>query len=418
MKYFHRQLFLTFLLGAVISICQGQDTGFNAGGKEAMNPIYRTELFIAWSDSVLSSANGIPLVITSDSREIVRHAGLTIKIDESLVHASINDKGFYYIPIVKNGKSVLIDIKIKHPEFHEFDTSFVWGAEQATALQIDLRPRYLILVRGRVMAHNVPLEGATVGIQHLSDTIQTKTLGCYYDEEGYYNCLYDGMFKERIATDNPNDSIFITIRKDGFVPLRHTLVFKEYNGEIMEYKLRYADRLPEVYKNNLALKLTVPLISDDSWFAALSYIRGLNIGGFDRIGLGAEASVLIKDHTETYPTYQGHADAKTDSSYLVGFAGPTIFFWITNPLQRRYSIYAGNTFAYEFNTSFISLQPFLGCRFFLDLNKAISFDIRYLNYEIDAAKYEFNLYGQATQHIERVKFSNDILISLGFHIGF
>ena len=399
--------------------CWGQDseTGFNNQPGTDSKGSFNKVLFYTIADSIRSiHPSAFLLGARSSFREHVSDIDLKITVNGNPSSISRIDKGYFIIHDLKIGSQV--NISTTHREYYDSDTLItIKNMEDYTSI-ITLNPKFKITLRGRVYSGNIPVEDVDVKIIHGTDSFNLKTLSCYYDNEDYWNCLYHGMFKYDIATENTTDSIYIFLSKNGYKNTTYAVKFDEYSGDIIPLKIRYDGLLPKLYHNNIALKLTFPLISEKNWFAGFSYLYSLKLHKFNRLALGAEGSILIKNQVEEFPTLNGLDNAKADTSYLIGFAGPTAVVWITNPLIRNYSVYLGSTYAYMFNSETFSFQPFIGGRFFVDLNKAISFDLRYLSYELDVVKYTFNPYGAAIRTIERESLKNQIMISVGLHIGF
>ena len=97
-------------------------------------------------------------------------------------------------------------------------------------------------------------------------------------------------------------------------------------------------------------------------------------------------------------TLPGLDKAVADSSYIQWFIGPSMLFWFVRPEKRVFSSYAGMTCAFNLNKLTFNLQPFIGTRFFLDMNKAISLELRYTEYKADITHYRFNPYGNAGKY--------------------
>ena len=74
-------------------------------------------------------------------------------------------------------------------------------------------------------------------------------------------------------------------------------------------------------------------------------------------------------------------------------------------------------FSFKFNDAEFVYQPFAGVRFFLDMNKSISIDIRYLTYHFDAKRYSFNYLGNADSY-DINKSDERLIINLGLQICF
>jgi hypothetical protein len=184
--------------------------------------------------------------VVSIFREVIDNASITIKIEGQLSDSITTEKGLFVAPMVSEHKNKLLDIHISHPDFHSFDTSFVLSGNEMVVLSFQLTPKHKILLRGRVFAGNLPVEGANVEIIYAGKSHKIKTMGCYYDDEDYWNCLFDGMFKQELVSEDLSDSIIIVFEGDGMEPLKKSMIFSEYTGEIMQVKLKYASKLPEM----------------------------------------------------------------------------------------------------------------------------------------------------------------------------
>ncbi len=282
-------------------------------------------------------------------------------------------------------------------------------------IQVIVYPKYKILLKGRLFAGSMPVENADVTVIHQKDTLKLKTLGCYYDDEDYWNCLYNGMFKTEIIADNPNDSIYILCEKVGYQPENYGLKFSDYSGDILKFKMRYADTLPALPGNNLALKLSNPFGGD--WLVGLSYYANINGKLFNRLKPGIEISMSTLNRSITLTTLPGVDETKFDTVYTSYFIGPSLVFFLTKPSVRRFSTYLGSTFSLKFNGGDFVYQPFIGTRFFIDMRKSFSIDIRYLNYHVDIKEYSFRYNGNAIRNTRELTVQK-LRLNLGFQINF
>lgn len=279
-------------------------------------------------------------------------------------------------------------------------------------------PKHKILLRGRVHAGNIPIENANVEIIHAGESHYLKTFGCFYDDEDYWNCIFDGMFKQELITIDPTDSIKLIITSKGMKAFYAGMTFMEYSGEVMQIKMKYASRLPEMPANNLNLKLAFPFTSSDhGWVMDISYYRLLNKTNLKRIAWGIDGSIYVSSVSVSYPTFPDLEPSTSDRSYITGFLGPSLLFWILSPDRRSFSSYTGCTFAVQFNNPQFVFQPFIGTRYFLDINKALSLEFRYSEYNRDITHYVFNPYGNATTYIKSEHFVN-FHINLGIQVVF
>jgi len=402
-KFYSQTIVLLFLTG--IGFCQVNenmvDLGFDRKDTlQNTQPLILDQIreYILFREADLQEII-IGGQVSSIFHEMVDDAIIYINIEKQHLDSVRTNNGLFYLPIPFSDREQLIDITILHPDFHPFDTSFVNTLNKPVVLNLIIVPKHKILLRGRVFAGNVPIEGADVEIISANETYHLQTLGCYYDEEGYWNCLFDGMFKKELTANDPSDSIKMIFTSKGMKPLHTGMIVNEYKGEVMQIKMKYTSKLPEMPSNNLNLKLAFPFItSDHDWFVDISYYRALNKTNLKRIAWGVDGNMYISTISVSYPTLPGLEPAVSDSSYITGFAGPSVLFWILSPDRRRFSTYAGCTFSIQLNDPQFVLQPFLGTRYFLDINKALSFEFRYAEYDRDVTHYVFNPYGNASSY--------------------
>ncbi len=310
-----------------------------------------------------------------------------------------------------------INLMFINKDYRLYDTTFIYsGLDNPALIKVKLIPKYKILVKGRIMVGNSAIEDVDVIISHSDNIYKLKTKGCYYDDEDYWNCLYQGMFKYEIVTEDPNDTVFLHFSKSGFKSQEHKFKFADYSGELVKYKMNYADSIPNMPLNNFNLKLAYPLRAESGWFLGLSYYRLLKIGNFSRLAAGIGISVLTLRETIEQSTFSG-LESSYDTTYVNGMGGPSLLFYITKPNLRRFNTYIGSTFAFKFNDAEFVYQPFAGVRFFLDMNKSISVDIRYLTYHFDAKRYRFNYLGNADSY-NLYKSDERLIINIGLQICF
>jgi hypothetical protein len=355
-------------------------------------------------------------LVNSVFHESIDSAAITISIDGKIVDVVYTREGVFRFISATQG--MLLELSIDHPDFHSQDTTILLDDSRNYIVHFDLEPRYKILLRGRVFAGNLPLEDVDVEIKHAGESYRMKTLGCYYDSEDYWNCLYNGMFKFNLTTDNPDDSIQIFLSKDGMKTLKYGLTIHEYQGDIMHMKMIYDSNLPKIPFSNLNLKLGFPFTSYQSdWYLSLSYYRLINNSKLRRLAYGIEGNLFVSNITVMNSTFPGLEPASVDSSYIDGFIGPSVLFWFLPPEKRNFSSYAGMTFACNLKGMKLALQPFLGTRFFLDMNKAISFEVRYTEFNREIVHFSFNPYGSAHRYLvsDRLK---KLLVNIGIQIAF
>jgi hypothetical protein len=349
-------------------------------------------------------------------------------VDSVLVIISLNDfkdssycdyNGLFntYLPHEKSLPGAMINIMFINEDYRAYDTTFIYsGPEKLTLIKVKLYPKYKILVKGRIMAGHTAIEDVDVIISHNDNIYKLKTKSCYYDDEDYWNCLYQGMFKQEIVTENPDDTIFLHFSKSGYKEQEHNFRFADYSGELVKYKMNYADSIPNLPFNNFNLKLACPLGTESGWFMGLSYYRLLKTFNIVRLATGIDIAVLTLREAVEQSTFSG-LESSFDTTYVNILGGPSLLFYVTKPNIRKFNTYIGSTFAFKFSDAEFVYQPFAGIRFFLDMNKSISIDIRYLAYHFDAKRYRFNYLGRAYGY--NVNISDDrVIINVGLQICF
>ena len=186
----------------------------------------------------------------------------------------------------------------------------------------------------------------------------------------------------------------------------------------MYLRMKYENKLPAIPCNSLNFKLSFPLLSfDEDWFVGISYYRSVNRQFWRRLALGIDANMYITTVSVIHNTFRNLEPATADSSYIHAFAGPSVLVRLVPPENRMFSTYAACTFAYNFSNPEIIIQPFLGTRYFLDMNKAVSLEIRYCEYKADVVHYMFNPYGSAF-HYKVESIFDKLHANLGIQIVF
>ena len=207
---------------------------------------------------------------------------ITIKTEHGKFSAYSDVDGIFAIEIPHLANGQKMKFRFGHKDYRSLDTVFIYSeAFSQQLIHVSLIPKYKILVRGRIFAMHTPVENVDVKVRHQDSVFHTKSLGCYFDSENYWNCLYDGMFKAEITTLNPEDSIWITFSKPGFKTKHIGFIFADYKGDIMDFKLKYADSIPDFGRNNINLKMGFPNLTGKDWFVGLSYYRQIRLGSFD-----------------------------------------------------------------------------------------------------------------------------------------
>lgn len=340
-------------------------------------------------------------------------------IDEFKDSAYSNYDGFYKLnlPSFEKPRGRSMNLEFHKNDYKYFDTTFFYVPKKDFGpIKVKLVPKYKILLKGRIFVANIPLEDVDVTVIHNEDIDKVRTLNCYYDKENYWNCLYLGMFKSEIVTENPEDTVYLKFSKEGYKSQEHKLKFSDYSGELIRYRMVYADTVPYLPDKNIGLKIAWPVTSNADWYLGLSCYRLAGIGNFKRLAVGADVSMVTSGQIVEYETLPG-IEKDFDSTYVTGFAGPSALLYLTKPYLRRFSTYIGCTFAFAFNNGEISYQPIAGTRFFLDMNKSISIEFRYLSYNFDKKKYRFNYLGQAESYYAN-KLDERLILNFGLQISF
>jgi hypothetical protein len=354
--------------------------------------------------------------ISSIYRESIDSVKVLIGQDGIWVDTVFSQDGFF--ASLSEQKGELIDLSVSHSDYHDLDTSFITEDGEINVIMLRMKPKYKILLRGRVYAGNIPLEGVDVKILYEDQEYTMATRGCFYDKENYWNCLFDGMFKQELTAENTSDSIRIFLRKDGLKPYDYGMIFKEYKGEIMQMKMKYESKLPFIPLNNINLKLGFPFLSAESdWFVSFSYYRLINNSSLKRLAWGIDGNMYITNVSVEHITFNGLEPAKADSSYPNAFLGPSVLFWFISPERRLFSSYAGTTLSFDVKSWNFVPQFYLGSRVLLDLNKAISAEIRYCEFSREVTYYTFNPYGNASKYEVSEKFMK-LHATLGIQIVF
>jgi len=392
-------------------------------GNHSLNNYYSLNNSSITADNTLKNDTSLKFCISGQVLSIFNEP-----VDNIMVIARTQDykdsvysdfNGFYkiYMPEENSRRAQQMMLRFVREDYKPFDTTFYYSSRDKDAyIEVKLIPKYKILVKGRIMAGNMPVENVDVVISHNKNNYRVKTLDCYYDDENYWNCLYQGMFKHEIVTENPNDSVYLYFSKPGFKSEQHNFRFADYSGELIRYKIKYADSIPGLPDNSFNLKLSYPLTSESGWYLGLSYYRLFKTGNFRRLAAGIDVSMVTLRQNVEYPTFSG-LETSYDTTYITGMAGPSLLLYLTKPYIRRFCTYLGSTFALTFNKAEFVYQPFAGVRFFLDMNKSVSIDIRYITYHFDAKRYRFNYLGNADSYFIN-KSDERLLINLGLQICF
>lgn len=338
------------------------------------------------------------------------------------IEFSINNKPFSNTTTDSIGRFYMVSeseitqlrIKFTDPEYHVFDSTYSIDRTKRI-IAVPLSPKYKIMLRGRVFAGNIPVDGVKVKIKHKALTFNLSTLNCYTDDENYWNCLYLGMFKQAVHFEDPADSIKIEIINPGFKNKTIALVAGEYDGAVMPIKLKYENKLLRFPKHNATIKFGYTF--SKTWAVGLQYMYQLQLGGFNRLGLGVEGSMLTNSVTTTHTTFDNLPEAKAETFYTIGMIGPLVNVAITDPTNRYLNLHAGVVASILVPKAEISIQPYITGKFYLDINKALIWEVRYLEYSIDQYEYTFNQYGNSSKTKVNQNYSK-VLFSLGLLVSF
>jgi hypothetical protein len=372
----------------------------------------------AWAFNANNDTIRLMGTIMDINREYIDSVTLNISDEEGTQTILVrNGKIDYVIP----GNSSSLEISIEKAGYRSFETTLsINENKEVPVLNIRLFPGYKILLKGRVRVGNIPIEDVNVLIKHKSKVYNQQTLGCYLDSENFWNCLFLGMFKVDISADNPNDSITLFFTKQGYKPHSAKIKFGEYDGSVLDIRLEYADVVPDMPMNNVNLKVAppssifYPATEYTGWLISGSYFRTIS-EKFNRLALGVEATML----SSQYEISADFLDSTTssDSTFIDIAAGPSVLFWVVKPDVRKFSTYIGGSLQYSFSTSKTNFQPFIGTRYFLDLRKSLSLEVRYINHQIEKTKYDPQVLTSAVKQTFTTK-EEKWVINLGIQITF
>lgn len=421
----HKLLYL-FIFALIFQTAVSQEdtkTGFSDSAEDNYFILPTAQQMKAFYDSLyhVHKKKLLAGYIFSIYNEIVTDKTIQYSFDDGKeLEISCDSQGRFYI-IPEDENVLKLKITCGSNDFHMFDTMFSWQSVRDFPLICWLKPRYKIILRGRAIVGSLPLENVNVAITHEADTFLTQTQGCYTDEEGYWNCLYHGMFKQEIIFDDPNDSVQIRLSKEGLKPIKESLMCGSYDGKILPLKMKYTDLLPESYQHHIGIRFTPPVFNN--WMVSLFYQHLFNINGFNRLGADIEGGMFLKVLTEDLPRKPGDNDTvdleliKTDTTYVTGYISPNVVFWFTNPQNRKFSFYGGVSFPFIFPQKQFIVQPYLGGQFYLDLNKALFLEIKYLNYEHEIIHYNIDQ-NRVIEKYKQDESVSKIYFDLGIKISF
>ncbi|MBN1115995.1 MAG: hypothetical protein JXA77_02235 [Bacteroidales bacterium] len=425
MKHLSGLAFLVLLI-QYTSVCQVvADSGFGNSETETFYQLPGIDQVNAYSDSLKAVYKKKLLTVYTFSvfNEIVPEIQLQVSVDEeNILEYTTDNKGRFFIipgdePIKK------IHFQCTDSNYHLLDTIVLLESFEPEPVYLWLQPKNKLNLRCKVYAGTMPIEDVNSKIICSGKTYNNKTLGCYTDNEQYWNCLYLGMFRQQVVFENPGDSLRIEFSKEGYQNQVIQMKCNDYDGSIISVKLKYSEQLTFTPKHNFSLKATLPVF--DSWLFALGYSHLLNIGDFNRIGIGFEGGMVVSTITSELPTFpdiQNSTDSSyivetSDTSYTSGFIGPKVTIWLNNPLNRKFGMYAGISAPYFLSQKEFHLHPFIGTRIYLDLNKALFVEAKYISYKLDVLEYSFNPYGNASSNTINQSI-NKLLINLGLLVSF
>lgn len=307
-----------------------------------------------------------------------------------------------------------VRLTIAQLDYHLLDT-IIALSPNPKPLTIHLIPKYKVVIKGRIYSGNLPLEDVSVKIQHNSQTFSLKTLGCYTDSENYWNCLYNGMYKQAVGFENPNDTVHITFTKKGYRNHKLSMAIGEYDGDIIPTKLRYEKHLAIYPKHNIGINFGLSF--NQAFAVNLQYTYQLQMGNFNRLAIGLDGSLINQKVEDELPTFEGLSPTQATSYYNIACIGPVLDMSLTKPTNRYLNIHAGLVGAVFIPNQQFSLQPYLFGKVYIDINKAFVWQVKYMNYTIDQTAYQFNAYGKAFESAYEEQYS-DIFCSVGLTVSF
>ncbi len=380
--------------------------------------------FIMQSTSLYPEDTLPSIKLTGQILTIFNESADSVSIEATLenIHTTAHtlENGSFAFEILPDAKSYGHELSLRFygDDYQSFDTVFiVKKGKKYEDLIIRLIPKYKILLKGRIYAGNSPLEGVDVNVLHAGKVQHLKTLDCYVDDEDYWNCLFLGMFKTEITTENPRDSIALHMSKLGFEPQDYKLKFSEYSGDLLRFRMRYADSIPDLPGNSLSLRLSFPVGKNAGWFFSLSYYRQLFPEGFNRFSAGWEFTTYSYKQHLMVRTLAGLEESQFDTTYVDIFTGPSAILYLTKPARRYFATYLGATLMLSVHNSDILIQPFAGTRIYLDMRKSLSLELRYISYNLDIKEYTFNYLGNASARTKTISI-NKLLVNAGIQVNF
>ncbi len=400
-------------------------TGFSESVQNQSYMLPEESEMVFYHDSLSSVYSQKLLTVYTFSiyNEILPNVSLLYAFDDAPYQETVSDSKGRLFVLTKKKEAKTLHIKSVESDYHQVDTLISWQSVNNQPLILWLQPRFKIVLRGRTIVGTLPSEGIEVEIIHKEDTMSTFTQSCYTDDEDYWNCLYNGMFIQEVVFDNPSDTVTINLSKPGLNDKSLTFTCGEYDGTVLQIKMKYKTDLPKVYRHNLLLKVGLPV--NKCWMISLNYKQILNIGDFKRLGIGAETGMImtqVEKEIPTFPNLNSGADSAdiittTDTSYISSYISPDIFFWLTNPQNRKFATYIGLEIPYVLNQNKFYFHPYFGSRVYLDMNKALFAEIRYLSFDLDVVNYKFNPYGEATRNTINEPF-HKLYFNVGLMVSF
>ena len=360
--------------------------------------------------------------VTDNFHENLEGVSIKAELDKQTVITCSDSAGFFSLNFFPD---TIILKKNIHLTFDRYDLKpldtivDISPAGYTDSLTFILYPRYKILLKGRLFAgcSNTPLEDVNIKIRYRDEIKQTKTLSCYTDDENYWNCLYLGIFKTEIVTDDPEDTVYLSFSKTGFKDRTYGLRFADYSGDLLKFRMKYTDTIPDLPSGNLCFKLGYPVSKISGWYLGFSFYGGLRCDWLKRLKPGFELNMASYNRSQNISTLPGTFKSDFDTIYTSFFVGPSFLLYLTRPDIRKFSTYLGSTFSLALSGGEFVIQPFAGMRFFLDMRKSLGLEIRYISYNQIVKNYTFSYNGNARNHNEEIRI-NRLLIGIGLQINF
>lgn len=344
---------------------------------------------------------------------------------------SVNNGDFKKLTSDKRGKFYIANtyqntdslrIKVQDKNYFNFDTTISLTVPSAY-FAIPVIPRLKLEIRGKVFIGSLPAEGVEVTIIHQNDSTKLTTRGCFTDSEDYWNCLYLGMYRHSLAFENPNDTVELLFNKAGFITSKKALRITDFDGQLYETKMIYANELLKFPTHNVSLKYSPPLFN--KWQVTFDYTYMPKFKTFRRLGIGLEGAILVTNASSDVINFPGtdkladslKSSGVFDTTYNTFLITPHLTLWLTKPEKRKFSLYTGVKFPYTIPPHKIFIHPFIGSRFYLDINKALLLECSYASYDINMVDLTYQANGGhlRSSHTKRI---NGIMVSIGLQVSF